>query len=170
MEKSAEESKEFSVTGYYQADHDRLDGLFRKFQEMKRLDMAKAKPFFREFLFGLQRHIVWEEEILFPVFEEKSGMRGTGPTEVMRMEHREIKKFLDAIHDKVRRQDPDSDGEERGLLEVLSAHNEKEESILYPLIDSSISKVEQQRIHEAMKNIPPEKYETCCAGHAGGEK
>ena len=82
---------EQSVSIYYGQDHDRLDDLFTKHQQLKRTDFAKAKEYFKEFKFGLQRHIVWEEDILFPLFEEKTGMRGGGPTAVMRMEHRIIK-------------------------------------------------------------------------------
>ena len=32
------------------------------------------KEAFKEFKLGLQRHIVWEEELLFPIWEEKTGM------------------------------------------------------------------------------------------------
>ncbi len=99
---------EQTITNYYETDHDRLDELFRQFQKYKRIDYPRAKQFFVQFKFGLQRHIVWEEEILFPMFEQKTGMPG-GPTEVMRMEHLQIGQFLEAVHQKVKKQDPDSD-------------------------------------------------------------
>jgi hemerythrin superfamily protein len=49
------------ITAYFEADHDRLDSLFRHFQLHKRSDMEKAKSYFKVFLQGLKRHIVWEE-------------------------------------------------------------------------------------------------------------
>jgi iron-sulfur cluster repair protein YtfE (RIC family) len=116
-----------SITEHFGADHDRLDGIFTEFQSLKRTDAAAAKQKFQLFLTGLTRHIVWEEDALFPLFEERTGMKNSGPTSVMRLEHREIKRHLDEIHDKVRAADPDSDALEAELLEVLKAHNMKEE-------------------------------------------
>src|SRR6516165_10005127 len=104
-----------SVQTAFAADHDRLDGLLVNFQTWKRSNFEQAKEFFKEFKFGLQRHIVWEETILFPLFEQKTGMVGYGPTEVMRAEHRQIGEHLEAVHWKVQRQDPDSDPEEKAL-------------------------------------------------------
>jgi regulator of cell morphogenesis and NO signaling len=53
----------------------------------KRPTPENAIKNFEEFKAGLEQHIVWEEEILFPSFEQKFGLPG-GPTEVMRWEHR----------------------------------------------------------------------------------
>lgn len=151
------------ITAYFEADHDRLDSLFRHFQLHKRSDMEKAKSYFRVFLQGLKRHIVWEEEVLFPFFEGKSGMpQGTGPTAVMRSEHRQIEQTLEAIHEKVHRKDPGSDPEEKVLLEVLGAHNMKEENILYPAIDQAASPQDAADIFRAMENVPQESFAGCC--------
>ncbi len=106
-----------SVT--FEQDHDRLDALFTTFQEQKRKDFAKAKEAFAAFKFGLQRHIVWEEDVLFPKWEENSGMAEGGPTQVMRTEHRMIGDCLEAIHQKVQAQDPESDRDEQRLLDIL---------------------------------------------------
>jgi hemerythrin-like domain-containing protein len=79
---------------------------------------------------------VWEEELLFPMWEEKTGMVEDGPTPVMRFEHEQIQKLLDAIYLKVESQDLNSDQEEQALLNLLSSHNRKEERALYPAIDN----------------------------------
>lgn len=154
-----------TISTYYEQDHDRLDSLFKNFQQLKRTDFQKAKQFFKEFKFGLQRHIIWEEEILFPLFEQKTGMYSGGPTEVMRQEHRLIEKYLEAIHDKVRKQDPESEYDEQMLLNTLSMHNQKEEHILYPAIDRSLSEKERGEVFISMKNVPEERYAQCC-GHS----
>jgi iron-sulfur cluster repair protein YtfE (RIC family) len=153
-----------TVSTYYEHDHDRLDGLFKNFQELKRTDFPKAKEYFREFMFGLQRHIIWEEEILFPLFDQKTGMYNSGPTEVMRQEHRLIRKYLEAIHDKVKARDPESDYHEQMLLNTLFMHNQKEEYILYPAIDRSLGDKERESIFTSMQNVPEERYAHCC-GH-----
>src|SRR5687767_10986434 len=91
-----------SVRTDFAADHDRLDGLFAEYRTLKRTDPARAKECFKEFKFGLQRHIIWEEQILFPRFEFITGMPEGSPTAVMRLEHRQIGDRLEAIHQKVR--------------------------------------------------------------------
>jgi iron-sulfur cluster repair protein YtfE (RIC family) len=129
-------SEQNTITALYAEDHDRLDELFKTFQTSKRSDFVKAKNAYKEFNVGLQRHIVWEEELLFPMWEEKTGMVEDGPTPVMRFEHEQIQKLLDAIYLKVESQDLNSDQEEQALLNLLSSHNRKEERALYPAIDN----------------------------------
>ena len=152
--------EKISVT--FEQDHDRLDALFTTFQQQKRKDMAKAKEAFVEFKFGLQRHIVWEEDVLFPKWEENSGMAEGGPTQVMRTEHRIIGECLEGIHQKVQANNPDSDLEEQRLVDVLKSHNMKEERILYPSIDQVITDQERAELYQAMKDIPEDRYRTCC--------
>ncbi len=151
-----------AISYYFEQDHDRLDALFSTFQQYKRSDFAKAKEAFVEFKYGLQRHIVWEEDILFPKWEENSGMAEGGPTQVMRTEHRLIGDCLEAIHHKVQNQNPDSDREEGRLLELLKSHNMKEERILYPSIDQVITEQERAELYRTMKEVPEERYRTCC--------
>lgn len=155
-----------TISKYYSDDHDQLDGYFKKFKELKRKNYHEAKEYFKKFKFGLQRHILWEEEILFPVFEEKTGMVDAGPTFVMRQEHRQIEQAMEAVHKKVQRQDPDSDLEERQLENVLGEHNFKEENILYPSIDDQTSDQERAGIFKKMQSMPEGKYRTCCNGHS----
>jgi len=154
--------KDLSISQYYEADHDRLDDVFKNFQSLKRTDFPCAKEFFVVFKYGLQRHIIWEEEILFPFFEEKTGMYNGGPTAVMRFEHRQIGEHLEAIHKKVQAADPNSDEEEKVLLAVLSIHNMKEESILYPAIERAATESDKEVIFQAMENVKEERYSTCC--------
>ncbi len=152
------------VTAYFEADHDRLDNLLQQFREEKRGDFKTAKPYFREFFKGLRRHIVWEEEVLFPFFEKTSGV-AMGPTEVMRQEHRMIGAILDRIHDKVRLANPDTDREEEELLAALKPHNDKEENILYPAIDQYAGPAQAAGLFLAMEEIPQERFQTCCGSH-----
>lgn len=152
-----------AVTNFYGEDHDRLDDLFRKFQQMKRKDFNEAKGFFKQFKAGLQRHIVWEEEILFPLFERKTGLSEHGPTEVMRREHRLIGQYLEQIHEKVKLGDPETNDEEQLLLNTLFAHNQKEEQILYPAIDQSMTATERSEVFTTMSELPEERYQVCCS-------
>jgi iron-sulfur cluster repair protein YtfE (RIC family) len=158
-------SEQKTICEFYEQDHDRLDELFKTFQKLKRSDFAKAKEAFKAFKFGLQRHIVWEEDVLFPLWEEKTGMSEGGPTFVMRAEHRQIGQQLEAIHGKVADQNPDSDQEEQALLDLLGPHNMKEERVLYPAIDQLTSAEDRETVFRNMKNIPEERYKLCCGQH-----
>jgi len=149
-------------------DHDRLDGLLRNFQAAKTRDVALAKESFSEFKRGLQRHIVWEEEFLFPRFEERTGVGNGGPTSVMRLEHRRIKELLDGMHDRVASGKTDTDEYERELKDVLLVHNTKEESVLYPGIDGCLSEAEAAGLIKAMQALPAERYAHCCSGSDRG--
>ncbi|MBI2996583.1 MAG: hemerythrin domain-containing protein [Candidatus Melainabacteria bacterium] len=151
-----------SIAEYFSRDHGRLDNLFKGFLNFKKSDFSQAKELFKEFKTSLQRHIVWEEDLLFPAFEKKTGMTNAGPTAVMRSEHIEIGGFLEQIHEKIKENNLNSDSEERNLLSALSHHNLKEEKILYPSIDGLLKESERKEIFEAMKNIPKERYKCCC--------
>ncbi len=139
-----------------------MDELFKTFQQLKRSDFPKAKDAFKEFKVGLQCHIVWEEDLLFPLWEKKTGRSEEGPSVVMRAEHRQIEQQLEAIHRKVSEQNPDSDQEEQVLLDLLGSQTRKEERALYPAIDQVASAEERETIFQNMKNIPEERYKLCC--------
>ena len=159
-------SEQKTITAFYEQDHDRLDELFKTFQRLKRSDFAKAKEAFKEFKFGLQRHIVWEEDILFPLWEKETGITEGGATSVMRTEHRQIGQHLEAIHQKVIDQNPDSDQEEQALLA----------STRLPQYEGRTGAVPRHRSRDQceksakmfftdMKNIPEERYKLCCGQH-----
>lgn len=141
------------ITPFYEHDHDELDGYFQEFRNLKNKNYSLAVKCFEKFQTGLLRHIVWEEDILFPLFEEKTGMKDHGPTFVMREEHRQIKEYLRGLDTKIEQKAPDTDSQEQLLLELLSAHNQKEENILYPAVDQITSREERERVFERMKNL-----------------
>lgn len=150
---------EESIKTYFEREHDRLDQLFKQFRELKQTDFQKAKEHFEEFKIGLQRHKRLEEEILFPLFDQKTGMT-MGPTRLMRREHKLIRYHLEAIHKKVQNLDPESGLEDQLLLSVLSAHHQKEENVLYPTLDQLVTDADRVSVFEAMKNLPEERYTT----------
>ena len=139
-----------TVKGYFQSDHKRLDAIFKSFSDAvheERFDDAKKA--FAEFSLGLKRHIAAEEEVLFPAFEEKTGMKDAGPTFVMRMEHKEIKELLDEITALTEKGDGAEATKRASELTVrLSDHNMKEEEILYPEADSLLSQAERPKVVE----------------------
>lgn len=121
-------------------DHDRLDALEGAvFASRHERRFGDAAALFRVFAFGLRRHIRFEEQILFPEFDLKSGFPSEmGPTAVMRLEHREIEEILAAIEEAVERDDAEAEQLRRRLHAVLAPHNAKEEAVVYPLTDRAL--------------------------------
>jgi iron-sulfur cluster repair protein YtfE (RIC family) len=139
-----------TISHYYAADHDRLDELFGRFQSSKQNDRAASRHVFAEFKAGLERHIAWEEGLLFPLFEAHTGLHAGGATAVMRDEHRQIEHFLALIDGKLQQAEGATDEDETGLLAILAAHNAKEEHILYPAIDQQLSAPERDGVFVQM--------------------
>ncbi|HZM48847.1 MAG TPA: hemerythrin domain-containing protein [Vicinamibacteria bacterium] len=133
-----------SVTSYLAWDHDRLDeGLRSVSSAVGKGRFAEAAAGYEEFEHGLLRHLRIEEELIFPVFEARSGMT-SGPTDVMRDEHRHVRQALQVMRRGL--QGSDADGYEDGLRffdSVLPDHNAKEEHILYPTLDRLLRPAER---------------------------
>jgi iron-sulfur cluster repair protein YtfE (RIC family) len=126
-----------SVTGLLGLDHRRLDAILAAAKRSLHAgDVAQGAARFAEFRAGLERHIVAEEEILFPVFEASTGARDGGPTHVMRLEHRELRALMAEIAAALERAGGDGPTTPLAALTArIYAHNGKEERILYPAID-----------------------------------
>jgi iron-sulfur cluster repair protein YtfE (RIC family) len=152
-----------TVTEHYGHDHTRLDDLLKQFEVLNEADPVAAHPIFADFKAGLERHIGWEEEILFPIFEARTGMRDGGPTAVMRWEHTMIKDFLLKIHDSLARQKKAIKEDVRGLHGLLKMHNHKEENILYPALDSMIGSAERVRLFADMEKYSDGHSHPVCA-------
>lgn len=144
---------ERTISTMFDEDHERLDALFKSYQTLKQTDFLKAKSAFLEFKAGLQRHVAWEEEVMFPLWEKKSGMTGGGPTIVMRNEHREIWECLESLARKIQGQNSETAREEEILLDLLDRHNMSEEEVLYPEMDHLISPEEREVAFRAMEKI-----------------
>lgn len=134
-----------TVSDYLAFDHDRLDGMLPGVERLVGAgDFAGAVARFSEFSCGLNHHIEAEEQVLFPDFELRTGMR-SGPTVVMRAEHVEIRKWMAAASAALQAQDAGGfrDAIER-MTDVLTQHNMKEEQILYPMADQARGDVRAQ--------------------------
>jgi quercetin dioxygenase-like cupin family protein/iron-sulfur cluster repair protein YtfE (RIC family) len=133
---------ETSINEYFTRDHDEIDAHL----SYLRWDLAAAArgegpgpaalaEQFELFDRRLERHIRWEEEILFPEVEAKDDRLAQGPGRVMRMEHREIRLGKTMVRELLA--DPARAAKAAEILEevvsVLVGHNQKEENVYYPL-------------------------------------
>lgn len=106
---------------------------------VQRGDWRAARQHFDDFVRHLRDHLGKEEEVLFPAIERKTGS-SQGPTQVMRMEHEDMRGQLHSMAEDLDRKDG---GHFLGLAETLllliQQHNLKEEGILYPLADQALA-------------------------------
>lgn len=142
-----------TISGFLLDDHRGLDGLFGEFQELVAQEVVSAADTFSRFVCGLERHLEWEEQLVFPLFEQHWGMTSVGPTAVMRTEHRCFKVLIDRIQDRLRA-GSDLDGLDKQLYEALTAHNQQEEKLLYSWIDGFLSEEEAGMLINRMKDMP----------------
>jgi hemerythrin-like domain-containing protein len=127
----AEAPRFATVTEYLSWDHDRLEAILEATRRaVDEGRFADARAVYRGFDEGLDRHIRIEEELLFPVFEARSGIVN-GPTDVMRAEHQAIRIALTMMREALEASDPVRfDTGLKYLQSVLPDHNAKEEHFL----------------------------------------
>lgn len=133
-----------SIKHFMEIDHSRCDQLYAD-GEAAILDDQKSlgKELIEAFILNMGRHFDMEEKIFFPAFEERTGMT-QGPTQVMRMEHQQMKNVLAQMKHALTSDDSEtvlSAGET--LLILMQQHNLKEEGMLYPIADRQIPDISE---------------------------
>ncbi|MCC6609670.1 MAG: hemerythrin domain-containing protein [Burkholderiales bacterium] len=98
-------------------------------------DWTVAGRLFKAFEKEMAHHFEMEEAVLFPAFEERTGMDG-GPTYMMREEHEQMRQILAAMTAAAEAQDADEYlGQAETLNILMQQHNLKEEQVLYRMMD-----------------------------------
>ncbi len=133
-----------SINQFLTEDHARLDKFLEDFENWKSEDVARAKECLKAFTSALRRHLQWEEVVLFPLFEQKTGQAGLVQTLIG--EHAEIREWLNALAQKIEQGDSDSDHEGKMLIEELGGHNAREEYAVYPQLDRLLSDDEKKQL------------------------
>lgn len=125
-------------------EHREIDGGIEAFAAGLGTGEDEAEPLQRA-MAALRRHIYLEEELLFPSMKQAGFM---APVFVMLREHGEIWRALDTLDARVAAgEDNDSIREACGSLSaLLDAHNMKEEPVLYPRADASLSEAAAQTL------------------------
>jgi hemerythrin-like domain-containing protein len=91
----------------------------------------------------LRQHLQVEEQVLFPAIEQHTGMTA-GPTQVMRMDHDQMRALLGPLEAALSSRDADRFlGLFQSLMVLHQQHNMKEEQVLYPMADQVIPAPEE---------------------------
>jgi hemerythrin-like domain-containing protein len=142
------------ITHYLTADHSHCDDLFAEAENaVASADWQSGQTDFQAFEAATLHHFAREEAVLFPAFEDRTGM-SHGPTEVMRGEHVEMRETLQAMGDAIAKRDTDAYlGLAETLLMLIRQHNLKEEQILYPMADQALADTASEMVRQ-METLP----------------
>lgn len=128
------------LTEPFHQHHKHCDDLFADAEAVVGAgEWDRAGPVLDLFREELEKHFRTEEETLFPAFETATGMSG-GPTQMMRIEHAQMRGLLGQMADAMHGRDASGfAGAAETLLILMQQHNMKEENILYPMCDRSLA-------------------------------
>lgn len=128
-----------TITHFMEGDHRRCDELFAEAeQQAANGEWEAAASSFSRFHQAMEQHFGMEENSLFPAFEEATGST-MGPTQVMRMEHGQMRALFQRMQEAVEARDREEYlGAADTLLILMQQHNMKEEQMLYPMSDRAL--------------------------------
>jgi iron-sulfur cluster repair protein YtfE (RIC family) len=132
---------ESGAATFFKSDHRACDDAWAALEEATGgPDRTRLLPLWKDFSLRMERHLAMEEEVLFPAFEKATGMHGTGPTEMMRHEHRQMRALLQDMARRAAADDFDGVLDQGDtLLMLVQQHNAKEEGMLYPMAEKVLA-------------------------------
>lgn len=135
-------------------DHKRCDDMFVEAQKSAaRKDWDSARHYTELFTRNVLQHFNHEESVLFPAFEQKTGMLH-GPTEVMRNEHQTMRELFDDLQQAAINESASGFlGVAETLFIFMQQHNMKEENVLYPMLDQQLSGTEAGNLYKLENTI-----------------
>jgi len=141
-----------TIKEYLTNDHRKCDDIFAKMEEEAGSSLENARALAQEFVVDMQHHFAMEEQVMFPEFEQKTGMT-QGPTEMMRQEHSQMRSLFTQLINSIDENNSDRFfGTSETLMILLQQHNMKEEQMLYPMAQQHLSG-ESDRIVAMMDSL-----------------
>jgi regulator of cell morphogenesis and NO signaling len=140
-------SAQATVTSCLASEHGAFDALMGRVSDLvTHGELLRARQAFAELARKAVRHIRFEEDVLFPVFEQATGMF-FGPTTVVRREHGTILARLDALAAALEQADAGAfEKGRRELAALVAGHHRREQHALYPVLDFIFEPEERARI------------------------
>jgi len=132
-------------------DHQRLDQALEGFVGISTNDPTLKMELFHRVRAVLERHMAWEEEILFPCIERRSGMHMPGPSALVQFQHQRIKALLEKLSIQIANKEKEVDESQKELIALLTLHAEEEKRVLYPWIDLCLCEEDREKVLEKMK-------------------
>jgi hemerythrin-like domain-containing protein len=129
-----------TILDFLGSDHRACDDLFASAESaIAQKNWDGARTLFNQFQAAMSHHLTMEETVLFPAFEARTG-NTVGPTQVMRMEHEQMRGLMQDMAGAVAAGDRNAYlGLSETLNMLMQQHNLKEENMLYPMSDQVLS-------------------------------
>lgn len=136
-----------TVAEFLTQDHRTCDeDLVKAEREFSDGDLQSGTESFRKFRDAVLHHFRMEEEILFPEMEKVTGS-GPGPLAVMKMEHNQMRMFLEQLEKAASANDKKSFLQNaESMLYFIQQHNGKEEQIVYRMADQIIGERNEEML------------------------
>jgi len=133
-------SSDSTLSEFFMQDHRDCDEYWVEVENaIESGDPAAIKAGWEAFDRRQRRHFDIEEQLMFPAFEQATGMT-SGPTAVMRMEHEQMRGLLEQMAAAA------TAGDYQGVLDLgdtllmlVQQHNQKEEGMLYPMAENALA-------------------------------
>ncbi len=132
---------EQGLTAWFARCHRTCDDLWAQVETaVEKGNEAEIVSTTSQFVAKTQKHLQIEEELLFPMLGQATGMGTFGPVGVMLAEHEQMKRLLQLIEE----HSQNGNGEQvidlgDTLLMLTQQHNIKEEQILYPMSEDVLA-------------------------------
>ena len=145
-----------TILDFMGSDHRACDNLFASAEAaVAQKNWDSARDLFGQFMTAMTYHFTMEETLLFPAFESHTGM-SAGPTQVMRMEHTQMRDLLQGMQDAVAAANQDGFlGLSETLNMLMQQHNLKEENMLYPMADRVLGDERESLIRDMEASASP---------------
>ncbi len=142
-----------TITETMALDHRRCDEIFSEAEALiAKGDWDQGGARYEEFRQATEHHFTMEESVLFPGFEQRTGQT-MGPTQMMRMEHMQMRQLFSEMTDAVSLKDAERYlGLSETLMMIMQQHNMKEEQMLYRMTDQAFGD-EADQIIKMMEEV-----------------
>ncbi len=149
----ASNNSDIKLAGFFTDDHRDCEAKWAHVEALLDSgDGAALDKAWQHFDQATRRHLAMEEEVLFPAFEGTSGMDQSGPTVVMRQEHRQMRALLDQIGLAIDDGDTEEAFDQGDTLHMLTQqHNIKEEGMLYSIAENVLAE-EWPELRQKLEN------------------
>lgn len=130
-----------TIQHFYNEDRESLEQLLADFDRVNGNDVAAAREIFAEYRNALERHIRWEEQCLYTVYEGIAGPKSG--LEFLRADHAEIRELAARLEQELEFGNANVSAMERLLKSALAPHHLKEELTLCPVLDEMLTSAER---------------------------
>ena len=142
-----------TISSFLTADHRACDEEFANLENVVAAEnWEKAQVQLNKFITDLLHHFDMEEKVMFPTFEDVTGMI-QGPTTIMKMEHDQMRQLLNALQEDLEEKNRKHFfGVSESLMMLMQQHNMKEEQMLYSMADMRLGSF-VEKVIEDMKAL-----------------